>query len=69
MNYSLFFSSKKLAIPEGSVNWMTPDGCVQVETDNMKTLFNWADLGLPILVTRHSYMPYVTKDLRKVYLK
>lgn len=64
MNYSLMFGNKGIAIHEGDTEWMTPDGCVQVESNNMKKLFKWAKEGMSIIVTRHTYMPHAVNDLR-----
>ena len=66
MDYSLFFTKWGHALHQGNINY-TSHGCIHVETRNIATLFKWAWIGMPVLVTRHKYMPFARPDLKRIY--
>ncbi len=66
MDYSLFFTNRGHAIHKGSMTGMS-HGCIHVHKRIIPSLFNWSWLGMPVITTRHSYMPYAKSDLKKIY--
>lgn len=66
MDYSIFFTKWGHALHEGSIDF-TSHGCIHVETANIRSLFNWSDKGMPVLVTRHRYINYARPDLKRIY--
>ena len=67
MNYAIWFDQRGYALHEGSVNWMS-HGCVHIDKPDIVTLFKWSRIGMPVIVTRHSFMPFARGDLRRIYL-
>jgi hypothetical protein len=68
MDYSIFFTNWGHAIHKGSIN-NTSHGCIHVEEYNIRRLFKWARLGMPVLVSRHQYIQFARSDLKRIYLK
>ncbi|MDD2399936.1 MAG: L,D-transpeptidase family protein [Sulfurovum sp.] len=68
MDYMIKFTHRGHALHQGSVDWMS-HGCIHVDKKDIPAIFKWSRIGMPIVVTRHSYMPYAQEDLRKIYLK
>jgi hypothetical protein len=66
MNYSLFFTPWGHALHEGSINY-TSHGCIHVDKRDIPTLFKWAWVGMPVLITRHRYMHFARPDLKRIY--
>jgi len=66
MDYSLFFTKWGHALHEGSID-NTSHGCIHVNKVDIQSLFYWAKVGTPVLVTRHRYMRYARSDLRRIY--
>ena len=66
MDYSLFFTYDGHALHKGNIN-MTSHGCIHVDHADIQVLYKWADLRMPVLVTRHRYMHFARSDLRKIY--
>jgi len=66
MNYSLFFTRHGHALHEGSIDY-TSHGCIHVDKSDIPTLFKWAWVGMPILITRHQYIHYARPDLKRIY--
>ena len=66
MDYSLFFTNRGHAIHKGSMTGMS-HGCIHVHKRIIPSLFNWSWLGMPVITTRKSYMPYAKGDLKKIY--
>lgn len=61
MDYSMFFH-KGYALHLGNVNAMS-HGCIHVGDRDVRQLWNWANNGVIVLVTRSSYMDYARPDL------
>ena len=68
MDYMMKFTRKGHALHKGSVDWMS-HGCIHVDPKDVVALYNWTDFSTKVVVTRHSYMPFAQKDLRKIYKK
>ena len=66
MDYSLFFTWKGHALHKGNIN-STSHGCIHVGHADIQVLYKWADLHMPVLVTRHRYMTYARPDLKRIY--
>jgi len=66
MDYSLFFTYKGHALHKGSID-NTSHGCIHVNHADIQMLYKWADLHMPVLVTRHRYMHHARSDLKRVY--
>jgi len=66
MDYSLFFTNWGHAIHKGNIE-QTSHGCIHVGQADIQVLYKWADLGMPVLMTRHRYMHYARPDLRRIY--
>ena len=66
MDYSIFFTNRGHAIHKGSMTGMS-HGCIHVHKRIIPSLFNWSWIGMPVITTRRSYMPYAKKDLKRIY--
>ena len=67
MDYMMKFTKWGHALHKGSTDWMS-HGCIHIDPNQVATLFRWVRLGMPVLITRHSYMPFARPDLRRIYL-
>ena len=68
MNYMMKFTNGGHALHEGSVDWMS-HGCIHIDPKDVPVIYKWSTFKTKIVITRHSYMPFATKDLRKIYGK
>lgn len=68
MDYMMKFTRWGHALHKGSTDWMS-HGCIHVDPDQVVTLFRWVRVGMPVVITRHSYMPFARPDLRRIYLQ
>ena len=68
MNYMMKFTNGGHALHEGSVDWMS-HGCIHIDPKDVPVIYKWSNFKTKIVITRHSYMPFATKDLRKIYGK
>ena len=68
MDYSLFFTNWGHAIHKGSID-NTSHGCIHVGQADIQVLYKWANVGMPVLMTRHRYMHFARSDLRRIYTK
>lgn len=66
MNYTMRFSHDGLALHEGSTEWMS-HGCIHISKKDVPVMYRWVKKGMPIVVTRESYMPFAKEDLQKIY--
>ena len=66
MDFSLFFTWKGHALHKGNIN-STSHGCIHVDHADIQMLYKWANLHMPVLITRHRYMTYARSDLRRIY--
>ncbi len=66
MNYMMKFTQGGHALHQGSINWLS-HGCIHVDPKDIPTLYNWATYKTKVIITRHSYMPFATKDLQRIY--
>ena len=66
MNYSIFFTKWGHALHEGSIDY-TSHGCIHVHKSDIPSLFKWAWIGMPVLVTRYNYIQFARSDLKRIY--
>ena len=66
MDYSLFFTKDGIAIHQGNPNMMS-HGCIHVSKLNADKLFEWADNGMEIIVTRDKFINIIRPELLKIY--
>jgi len=66
MDYMMKFTRWGHALHKGSTDWMS-HGCIHVDPDQVAILFRWVRIGMPVVITRHSYMPFARPDLRRIY--
>jgi lipoprotein-anchoring transpeptidase ErfK/SrfK len=67
MDYMMKFTRFGHALHKGSVEWMS-HGCIHIDPKDVPVIFKWSKMGMPVVITRHSYMPFAKEDLRKIYL-
>ena len=67
MDYMMKFTRFGHALHKGSVNWMS-HGCIHIDPKDVPVLYRWSRYGMPVVITRHSYMPFAKEDLRHIYL-
>ncbi len=68
MDWSIFFNNKGYALHQGSTGWLS-HGCIHIDPKNIQTLYRWSHRGMPIIITRSSYMRYARKDLQKFNIR
>ncbi len=68
MDWSIFFTNQGHALHQGSTGWLS-HGCIHIDPKDIQTLYHWAYRGMPVIITRASYMPYARKDLIKLHIK
>ena len=68
MDYMMKFTKWGHALHKGSTDWMS-HGCIHIDPNQVATLFRWVRMGMPVLITRHSYMPFARPDLKRIYLQ
>jgi lipoprotein-anchoring transpeptidase ErfK/SrfK len=66
MDFSLFFTNWGHALHKGSID-NTSHGCIHVNHADIQILYKWAEMRMPVLVTRHRYMSYARSDLKRIY--
>jgi len=67
MDYMMKFTKWGHALHKGSVDWMS-HGCIHVDPKDVPVIYRWSHYGMPIVITRHTYMPFAREDLRKIYI-
>lgn len=68
MNYMMKFTNSGHALHEGSVEWMS-HGCIHIDPKDVPAIYKWSNFKTKIVITRHTYMPFASEDLRKIYGK
>ncbi len=68
MDYTMKFTHFGHALHKGSTDWMS-HGCIHIDTKDVAVLFRWAPVGVPVVITRHTYMPFAKEDLWRIYLR
>ena len=68
MDYMMKYTHNGHALHKGSVDWMS-HGCIHLSPKDVPVIYNWSRHGMPVVITRHSYMPFAKDDLRKIYLR
>ena len=68
MDFMMKFTRQGHALHKGSVDWLS-HGCIHIDPKDVPVIYKWADYGTPVVVTRHTYMPFAKPDLKKIYMK
>ncbi len=68
MDFMMKYTHDGHALHKGSVDWMS-HGCIHIDPKDVPVIYNWSKYGMPVIITRHSYMPFAKEDLRKIYLR
>ncbi|MCF6205562.1 MAG: L,D-transpeptidase family protein [Sulfurovum sp.] len=68
MDFMMKFTKWGHALHKGSVDWMS-HGCIHVDPKDVPVLYRWSHVGMPVVITRHTYMPFARPDLRRIYVK
>ena len=68
MDYMMKFTRFGHALHKGSVDWMS-HGCIHIDPKDVPAIYKWSRYGMPVVITRHTYMPFAKEDLRKIYLR
>jgi hypothetical protein len=68
MDYMMMFTYLGHALHKGSVGWMS-HGCIHIDPKDVPVIYRWSTYGMPVVITRHTYMPYAREDLKKIYLR
>ena len=68
MDFMMKFTHQGHALHKGSVNWLS-HGCIHIDPKDVPAIYKWAKYGTPVVVTRHTYMPFAKPDLKKIYMK
>ena len=66
MDYMMKFTKNGHALHKGSVDWMS-HGCIHIDPKDVPVIYNWSNYRTKVVVTRHSYMPYASEDLKRIY--
>jgi len=67
MDFMMKFTKFGHALHKGSVDWMS-HGCIHIDPKDVPVLYGWSKLGMPVVITRHTYMPFARSDLKRIYL-
>jgi len=62
MDFELLFTQDGEALHLGNTAAMS-HGCIHVGRQNISTLFKWAKVGMPVVVMRGSYYPFVQDEI------
>ncbi len=68
MDWSIFFTNQGHALHQGSTDWMS-HGCIHIDPKEIRTVYHWASPGMPVVITRKSYMPFARKDLLRFNIR
>jgi lipoprotein-anchoring transpeptidase ErfK/SrfK len=68
MDFMMKFTRFGHALHKGSTDWMS-HGCIHIGDRDVPVLYRWSRYGMPVVITRHTYMPFAKDDLRKIYLR
>jgi len=66
MDFMMKFTRFGHALHKGSVDWMS-HGCIHIDPKDVPVIFRWSKYGMPVVITRHSYMPFAQSDLKRIY--
>ena len=68
MDYMMKFTHFGHALHKGSTDWMS-HGCIHIDPKDVPVLYRWSRYGMPVVITRHTYMPFAKRDLQRIYLQ
>ena len=66
MDFMMKFTKAGHALHKGSVGWLS-HGCIHIDPKDVPAIYKWSKYGMPVVVTRHTYMPFARSDLKKIY--
>jgi lipoprotein-anchoring transpeptidase ErfK/SrfK len=67
MDFMMKFTKWGHALHKGSVAWMS-HGCIHLDPRDVPVIYRWSRCGMPVVVTRHTYMPFAREDLHRIYI-
>ena len=67
MDFMMKFTRFGHALHKGSVDWMS-HGCIHIDPKDVPVIYRWSKYGMPVVITRHTYMPFAKEDLKRIYL-
>jgi lipoprotein-anchoring transpeptidase ErfK/SrfK len=67
MDFMMKFTRFGHALHKGSVDWLS-HGCIHIDPKDVPVIYRWSRYGMPVVVTRHSYIPFAREDLRRIYV-
>lgn len=67
MDYMMKFTQAGHALHMGRVNWLS-HGCIHIDPKDVPAIYKWSKYGMPVIITRHKYMPFAKRDLKRIYL-
>jgi lipoprotein-anchoring transpeptidase ErfK/SrfK len=67
MDFMMKFTKWGHALHKGSVEWMS-HGCIHIDPKDVPVIYRWSRYGMPVVITRHTYMPFAHDDLKRIYL-
>jgi lipoprotein-anchoring transpeptidase ErfK/SrfK len=67
MDFMMKFTKWGHALHKGSTSWMS-HGCIHIDPHDIGILYRWAYKSMPVVITRHTYMPFAKEDLKRIYL-
>lgn len=66
MNYMMKFTRYGHALHQGSVDWMS-HGCIHIDPKDVPAIYKWVNFSTKVVITRHTYMPFAQRDLKRIY--
>ena len=63
MDFELAFTNDGQALHLGNTNGMS-HGCIHVGEEDINALFEWAKVGMPVVVMRGNYIQYLEKEIK-----
>jgi len=68
MDFMMKFTHQGHALHKGSIGWLS-HGCIHIDPKDVPAIYRWSKYGMPVVVTRHTYMPFARSDLKKIYTR
>ena len=65
MDYMMQFTPQGHALHKGSTEWLS-HGCIHIDSKDVPVLYRWSYLGMKIIITRHTYMPFARDNLTRL---
>lgn len=65
MDYMMQFTKQGHALHKGSTKWLS-HGCIHIDPKDIPVLYRWSHVGMRVVITRESYMPFARDDLMRL---